>query len=158
MGQVKSGFASKRQFAAEQEIGPCSRTGFDGGATCPIPPQIDDRNARLWEVIECEIIPRLMLVHDFYETRNNLEDSDLIDVPDFTALVMTEDETAVLSHIDELRSRGLSPERICIELLAPTVDRLSILLDEHCLYGGHIGVGLAHVDAALARLGRRQLS
>ena len=71
---------------------------------------------------------------------------------------MTEDETAVNSHIDELCERGISPEMICIQLLAPTVSRLSTLLDEHFLYGSNIGAGLARVDAALARLGRRQLS
>jgi hypothetical protein len=119
---------------------------------------MDQRNARLWQIIECEIIPRLMMVQSFNETPNDPVISALIDVPDFTALVMTEDETAVLSHIDELCARGLSPEMICVELLAPTVDRLSSLLDEHVLYGAHIGVGLARVDAALARLGRRQLS
>ena len=157
MGQMKSGIASKIELTGERTP-PCARSEFNGQGERDPSAMLDERNGRLWHMIECEIIPRLMMAHSLNGSVKHGDGKTNFDVPDFTALVLTEDETAVLSHIDALCARGLSADSICAELLAPTVSRLKTLLDDHILYGSNIGAGLERVEAALARLGRRQLS
>jgi hypothetical protein len=152
MAGAKSNLASKSQIAAGRK-----GAGFPFQAGKQAPDQAEDRNARLRMMIECEIIPSLMMAH-VGRPRSSPLISALIDVTDFTALVMTEDEAAVLSHIDELRRRGLTAEMICFELLAPTVTRLSRLLNEQFVYAAHVDKGLARVDAAIARLKGRRIS
>jgi hypothetical protein len=120
--------------------------------------QIDDRNARLRLTIEAQIIPCLMLAYARDRRPNDSTIPTLIDEMDFTALIMIEDENAVLSHVDELQAKGLAAETICRELLEPAVRKLNKLLNEEFLYRSRVGKGLAHIDAVRARLKRRRIS
>ena len=157
MAEAKSNLASKGQIEAGRKAASPAHFGFPVPAGKEASDHAEDRNARLRMMIECEIIPSLMMAHG-ERFRVNPLISALIDVADFTALVMTEDEAAVLSHIDELRRRGLTVDMICVELLAPTVNRLSRLLNEQFVYVSHVDKGLARVDAAIARLKGRRIS
>jgi MerR family transcriptional regulator, light-induced transcriptional regulator len=157
MADAKSNLASKGQIEAGRRAASPAHFGFPVPAGNEASDHAEDRNARLRMMIECEIIPSLMMAHGERFCVNPLI-SALIDVADFTALVMTEDEAAVLSHIDELRRRGLTVDMICVELLAPTVNRLSRLLNEQFVYVSHVDKGLARVDAAIARLKERRIS
>ncbi len=117
MAEAKSNLASKGQIEAGRKAASPAHFGFPVPAGKDASDHAEDRNARLRMMIECDIIPSLMMAHGERFCVNPLI-SALIDVADFTALVMTEDEAAVLSHIDELRRRGLTVDMICVELLA----------------------------------------
>lgn len=87
------------------------------------------RLSALAQTIERDIVPRLVLARRTtpVEPGARVEVPAMVgpnDVGTLAAIVLAPDETEALAFVESLRSRGLSLEAVCLELLAPTARRL----------------------------------
>lgn len=107
---------------------------IEGGASADVQPansneDWEERRAKLARTIETEVIPRLMITAQSRPTRATL--SAVVggapndeDVDAFAKIILTSDLSAASSFIEGMRTRGLSVEMICVDLMAPTARRL----------------------------------
>jgi methanogenic corrinoid protein MtbC1 len=107
----------------------------------------------LAQMIEGEIIPRLLLSHcprpHAMAARNAGQAVEpLGSVEHFARMAVQQDTEAMLAHVDQLMARGAMVEDIYVDLLAPTARRLGAQWDDD-------DVSFADVSIALCRL--RQL-
>lgn len=118
----------------------------------------DTRMSQLARTIEQEIIPRLMLAHRIAPELTSpamaspAEPISQDDVQQFARLVLSEDEDAAFVGIEALRARGVSIERIFVELLAPTARYLGYLWDEDLCTFTDVTVGLGRLQRVLREL------
>lgn len=82
--------------------------------------------SHLSRTIEAEIIPRLVMAHGQAPHPLNLPEvaSGEIDIPDFAELVLGRENTRATDYIQLYRDRGVSLERVYLELLVPTARHL----------------------------------
>jgi MerR family transcriptional regulator, light-induced transcriptional regulator len=118
----------------------------------------DMRMSQLARTIEQEIIPRLMLAHRVAQEplRRSFAHTHAIcehDIVQFAKLVLSQDEDAALAMIDSLRTRGVSVEKIYLDLLAPTARYLGTLWDEDLCNFTDVTVGLGRLQRVLRELG-----
>ncbi|MFN3867901.1 MAG: B12-binding domain-containing protein [Hyphomicrobiaceae bacterium] len=111
--------------------------------------------AALEQTIETEIIPRLLLAHSSsiplrgtkpQSAENRLRPED---VDEFTHLVLEHELAVASAYIDVLRSRGVSAERVILELLAPAAQRLGVLWEEDLRDFVDVTVGLSRIQHLL---------
>lgn len=111
--------------------------------------------AALEQTIETEIIPRLLLAHSSLapsrEARLHPSQGKLRaeDVDEFTHLVLEHELAVASAYIDVLRSRGISAERVILELLAPSAQRLGVLWEEDLRDFVDVTVGLSRIQHLL---------
>lgn len=95
-----------------------------------------NRVAVLARTLETDIIPRLLLAHRNSTTITAYIDSGpgkapgADDVSTLTGLAMQADLPGALSYLEALRVRGMSLERIYLELLSPVARRLGVMWEE----------------------------
>ncbi|WP_170937289.1 MULTISPECIES: cobalamin B12-binding domain-containing protein [Rhodomicrobium] len=88
---------------------------------------------RLENVVEGEIIPRLMLLHQDAETagaahRNGTRRTDVADhLADFTQIVLTQEADVAAAYVNALLHRGVKLEAVLLQLMAPAARRLGEL-------------------------------
>jgi methanogenic corrinoid protein MtbC1 len=119
---------------------------FDGAEGAPIGTEIT-------RTIEGEIIPRLMLVHRVdpaspapEEARPALSSGE---VAEFARLVMSQDIAEASSHVEALRSQGLSLETLFLDLLAPAARLLEDMWQADLCDSTDVTVGLCHLQQLL---------
>lgn len=109
----------------EVDSGRVERAAFDVYEAYVNYDRRDRRSALLAQTIEAEIIPRLLLAHRVSGVdRPTAPTTDLgpsrDDVVAFTQLALGADPTAALAFIDALLARGVSRDRVLLDLLAPS--------------------------------------
>lgn len=117
----------------------------------------DLRMSQLVRTIEHEIIPRLMLAHRAAAEplqRPSVPGQPITasDVAQFAKLVLASDEDLALTTIVALRARGVSVERLYLELLGPTASYLGELWDEDLCNFTDVTVGLGRLQRVLREL------
>jgi MerR family transcriptional regulator, light-induced transcriptional regulator len=117
----------------------------------------DTRMSQLARTIEDEIIPRLMLAHragaePLLRPAGPGHAITADDVKQFTKLVLSHDEDVAFASIESLRARGVSVERIYVELLAPTARYLGELWDDDLCNFTDVTVGLGRLQRVLREL------
>lgn len=117
----------------------------------------DTRMSQLARTIEREIIPRLMLAHRAQaETASRPARAGQPIGPDdvrhFAKVVLSQDEDLAFSSIQAIRARGISIEKIYLDLLAPTARYLGELWDEDLCNFTEVTVGLGRLQRVLREL------
>jgi methanogenic corrinoid protein MtbC1 len=117
----------------------------------------DIRMSRLARTIEEEIIPRLMLAHRTpgeppVRTAGLFYSIVTEDVKHFATLVLSHEEEVAFANIQSLRARGVSVEKIYVDLLAPTARYLGELWDDDLCSFTDVTVGLGRLQRVLREL------
>ncbi len=117
----------------------------------------DTRMSQLARTIEQEIIPRLMLAHRAaaqspMQTRETGQSITADDIKQFAKLVLSHEEDAAFATILGLRARGVTVDRIFLDLLAPTARYLGELWDEDLCNFTDVTVGLGRLQRVLREL------
>jgi MerR family transcriptional regulator, light-induced transcriptional regulator len=117
----------------------------------------EERMARLVRTIEGEIIPRLMLAHRAAVpnvTVPSLEGGQLglDEVSELARLVLDRDAGVALDYVEGLIAQGVSLERLYLDLLAPTAQRLGELWEEDLCDFTDVTVGLCRLHQMLWEL------
>lgn len=118
----------------------------------------DGRMSRLARAIEQEIIPRLMLAHRTAPERvarpPPLDGESVTheDVVNFAKLVLSHDEDKAFEAVDVLRARGVSIEKLYLDLLGPTARFLGGLWDDDLCSFTDVTVGLGRLQRVLREL------
>ncbi len=117
----------------------------------------DMRMSQLARTIEQEIIPRLMLAHRTLAEPVSRpvaigQPITLEDVKHFAKLVLSQDEDLAFGSIQAFRVRGVSVEKIYLDLLAPTARYLGDLWDEDLCSFTDVTVGLGRLQRVLREL------
>ncbi|MBC8055999.1 MAG: cobalamin B12-binding domain-containing protein [Rhizobiales bacterium] len=117
----------------------------------------DMRMSQLARTIEREIIPRLMLAHRtaaeplVRPAAPSLEVTE-DDVKHFAKLVLSHDEDVAFSAIAALRARGITIDKVFVDLLAPTARYLGHLWDDDLCNFTDVTVGLGRLQRVLREL------
>jgi methanogenic corrinoid protein MtbC1 len=120
----------------------------------------DARKAKLAHTIEAEIIPRLMMAHQFNIPAPSLgvcETAGKPDVAQFAELVMTREATSAIACAASLLDQGMTVEAIYLDLLAPTARRLGDLWTEDLVYFTDVAIGLTRLQNVMTSIGEIQL-
>lgn len=117
----------------------------------------DTRMSQLARTIEQEIIPRLMLAHRALSEpiARPLAAGHPITVEDvrhFAKLVLSQDEDLAFGSIQAFRARGVTVEKIYVDLLAPTARYLGDLWDDDLCNFTDVTVGLGRLQRVLREL------
>lgn len=117
----------------------------------------DTRMSRLARTIEQEIIPRLMLAHRALAepVSRALAAGHPITVEDvrhFAKLVLSHDEDLAFSAVQAFRARGVSVEKLYLDLLAPTARYLGDLWNDDLCNFTDVTVGLGRLQRVLREL------
>lgn len=117
----------------------------------------DTRMSQLARAIEQEIIPRLMLAHRAHadipaQPAASGQPIGPDDVKHFAKVVLSQDEDLAFNSIHAIRARGVSIEKIYLDLLAPTARYLGELWDEDLCNFTDVTVGLGRLQRVLREL------
>ncbi len=117
----------------------------------------DVRMSQLARTIEQEIIPRLMLAHRTATEPVLRPGGDghritQAEIVQFAKLVLSHEEDMALVAIEGLRGRGVSIEKLFVDLLAPTARYLGHLWDEDLCSFTDVTVGLGRLQRVLREL------
>lgn len=114
------------------------------------------RKERLDQVVEGQVIPRLMVAHslnfDALPNAVNIpeppqEDAALIE--DLTATLLKADTRAIAAKLEELRISGMTTEAILLSVMAPAARRLGIYWEEDRVTFADVTVSLSRLQQAL---------
>jgi methanogenic corrinoid protein MtbC1 len=116
-----------------------------------------DRMAQLALTIEREIIPRLMLVHRAVEAEapaaaRKGPTLSQHEVHAFAKLALDQDEGLASSYVERLLARGLSVERVYLDLLGPTAQYLGLLWEQDLCDFTDVTVGLGRLQRVMREL------
>jgi methanogenic corrinoid protein MtbC1 len=94
-----------------------------------------NRVAVLARTLETDIIPRLLMAHRrsvaaAYIDSSPADGPGMADVGTFTGLALQADLPGALAYLEALRARGMTLDRIYLELLAPVARRLGLMWEE----------------------------
>lgn len=113
----------------------------------------------LAKVIEREILPRLFLAHlGAAGGAKTVEPSDvgaLADSDAFAELILTRGFPDIMDRVQSLIDRGVSLQRIYLDVLSPVARRLGVLWEEDRCTFTDVTLGLARLQQVLREVGRR---
>ena len=116
----------------------------------------DMRMSQLVRTIETEIIPRLMLAHRVVPEAPAATQPEqgigVADVEHFAKLMLSHDEEPAFAAVMSYRARGVSIERLYLDLLAPAARFLGELWDEDLCTFTDVTVGLGRLQRVLREL------
>ncbi|HEY9239943.1 MAG TPA: cobalamin B12-binding domain-containing protein [Burkholderiaceae bacterium] len=117
----------------------------------------DVRMSQLARTIEEEIIPRLMLAHRTATEPVLRPGADAhriteAEIVQFAKLVLSHEEDMAFVAIEGLRARGVSVEKLFVDLLAPTARYLGHLWNEDLCNFTDVTVGLGRLQRVLREL------
>ena len=155
-GQASRSRPSRIRNPAVDEL--ClDRRYVDGGRTIPKAEQRLDRH--LEHVIEGEIVPRLMLLHQQQPQKSNghykngLHKSAAIDlsthVEEFAGLVVRHETEVVATYVRVLLEKGVDLESILLQLLAPAARRLGELWEADSIDFVDVTIGTSRLQQIL---------
>ncbi len=113
----------------------------------------------LIQTIECEIVPRLMLVHK----SQDIEDSTPMarrtlapaDHDEFLRRLRFDTPSATLLHVEDLMARGVPRQTILLDLLAHAARTLGELWDSDVVNFSEVTVGLCQIHEIVRTLSAR---
>ena len=113
----------------------------------------------LAKVIEREIIPRLFLAHlGPANGRKTMEATEVIALADsdaFAEMVLTQGFSEIMDRVQSLIDRGVSLQRIYLDVLSPVARRLGELWEQDRCTFTDVTLGLARLQQVLREVGRR---
>jgi len=123
----------------------------------PEPAANDTRMSQLARAIEEEIIPRLMLAHrtatEPMATPGGAGPAIAeTEVRHFAKVVLSHEEDVAFACVENLLARGVSVEKIYLDLLAPTARYLGTLWEEDLCNFTDVTVGLGRLQRVLREL------
>jgi methylmalonyl-CoA mutase cobalamin-binding domain/chain len=109
-------------------------------------------------VIEQQIIPRLLNVHQLFPAKVQAlrEDESVAEQPEFLAFTqhcVSGDARQANAIVDALMTRGLAHDRIFLELITPAARHLGVLWDQDLCDFTQVTCGLAMMHQMIYRLG-----
>lgn len=129
----------------------------DAAAAC-VPRNGDVDPGKLTQLLEAEIIPRLLMAHMTPATVTPLKRPpasgrfDAKAVDEFAQLILTQDMPVILDHVETLLDRGVPIEEVFLGLLAPTARRLGeYWTSDYCTFFD-VTVGLGRLQQVLLAL------
>jgi methanogenic corrinoid protein MtbC1 len=111
----------------------------------------------LTKVIEGEIIPRLFLAHRELH-RGVAQDNDPAEILTSEALarlVLDSESEEIVAHVQALLDRGITLERVFLDLLAPVARKLGELWEEDACTFTDVTLGLSRLHRVLHEVGHR---
>lgn len=120
--------------------------------------QQDDCKDALQAVIEQQIIPRLLNVHQLFpaKIRELIEEEPAGEQQEFLAFTLhclSGDAPAANDIVDALMARGLAHDRIFLELITPAARHLGVLWEQDLCDFAQVTCGLAMMHQMIYRLG-----
>ena len=120
--------------------------------------QPDDCKDALQAVIEQQIIPRLLNVHQLFpeKLRDLREEAFAGEQPEFLAFTqhcLSGDALQANRIVDELMARGLAHDRIFLELITPAARHLGVMWEQDLCDFAQVTCGLAMMHQMIYRLG-----
>lgn len=117
----------------------------------------------LTKVIEAEIIPRLFLAHRNLQQVAKLEDPqatqpDIGDSDVFARLVLSSEPTEIMDRVEALMMRGMTLERMFLDLLAPVARKLGEFWDQDLCTFTDVTLGLSRLHQILHEISRRKFN
>ena len=111
----------------------------------------------LTKVIEGEIIPRLFLAHRELHSavRQDNQPAELLTSESFARLVLDREADDIVSHVQVLLDRGITLERIFMDLLAPVARKLGELWEEDACTFTDVTLGLSRLHRVLHEISHR---
>lgn len=127
-------------------------------AYLPVGSLQEDCKDSLLAVIEQQIIPRLLNVHQLFpaKTRALREDEPVAEQPEFLAFTqhcLVGDPLKANQIVDALMARGLAHDRIFMELITPAARHLGVLWEQDLCDFTQVTCGLAMMHQMIYRLG-----
>ena len=124
----------------------------------PMASQQDDCKDSLLAVIEQQIIPRLLNVHQLFPAKVQAlhEQESVAEQPEFlvfTQHCLSGDVRQANEIVDALMARGLAHDRIFLELITPAARHLGVLWDQDLCDFTQVTCGLAMMHQMIYRLG-----
>ncbi len=125
----------------------------------------DEILALLANVVEGEIIPRLMMAHQSISSDGDAGQSQNIDnqihlsseeIDVFVKMTLNDEVDDLEDHVLDLTSQGYSIEQLYLDLLAPTARALGVYWEQDRCSFTDVTLGLGRMQTLLFRLSARQ--
>jgi methanogenic corrinoid protein MtbC1 len=122
------------------------------------PDQTPRNDGRLAQMVESEIIPRLMLAHQSLkigaEASNDTHASLGENTTDrFARMVVSKEPESLIAYVGTLLRDGISMEAIFVDLLVPAARRLGEYWDQDSLSFADVTIGLGRLQQVVRALG-----
>lgn len=111
----------------------------------------------LTKVIEGEIIPRLFLAHrELHKSvpQDNAP-AEILTSETFARLVLDSEAEEIVTHVQTLLDRGMTMERVFLDLLAPVARKLGEFWEEDVCTFTEVTLGLSRLHRVLHEIGGR---
>ncbi|MBA4171317.1 MAG: cobalamin-binding protein [Hyphomicrobium sp.] len=128
------------------------------GAVPSVADSLNDAEAELDVLIQGEIIPRLMLVHQQIAAaapaKSAIRSKTIVgeDVANLTHLVIASDAGAAWGYIESVQARGVAVEAILLDLMTPVARRLGEMWETDTADFVDVTIGLTRLQGMLRRL------
>lgn len=128
----------------------------DAQQVCDAPPAEGGgaQFTQLARTIERDIVPRLVLAHGSATSRFAGQDSGIVesDVVKFAQTVLVSDVEVVLAYVERVRARGVTLDRVYLDLLAPAARYLGDLWNADLCDFTAVTVGLWRLQQVVREL------
>jgi methanogenic corrinoid protein MtbC1 len=116
-------------------------------------PDVDERKARLAEVLSGQIVPRLQLLHHDVRRVAPTQVPGPEEIAEFGALAMATDADGAMAYFERMRSKGNSLETLFVHFLAPTATYLGDLWEQDRCDFIDVTLGVARLQELLDMFG-----
>lgn len=109
------------------------------------------RAAGLTQLIEGEIIPRLLLAHgcDAQPEGATTRIPDALDIDTMAELAVAPDAGGLHNELQRLRDEGISSESLLLDLISPAARRLGVLWEQDQCSFADVSIGLCRLQQAI---------
>ena len=116
-------------------------------------PDIDERQARLAEVLSGQIVPRLQMLHHDVRRVASAQVPGPEEITEFGALAMAADADGAMTYFERMRAKGHSQETLFVHFLAPTAAHLGELWEQDRCDFVDVTLGVARLQELLDMFG-----
>jgi methanogenic corrinoid protein MtbC1 len=114
----------------------------------------------LSNVVEGEIIPRLMLAHQTFASQNAIDIADAVltddEITNFARLAIDGEVDDLEDYVVDMTRRGIAIEAVYLDLLAPAARKLGQYWEQDQLSFTDVTIGLGRLQTLLYRVSARQ--